>query len=223
MKKADGSHSDNKKDGQEKARQLSPAEQRRQRTFDALSETMAEHGYRRVDLTISIAKANVFAVILLIPLMIAGIGLFLLKNRQFGGRMTPGGPILFAVALIVLVVVHELIHGLSWAVFAEHHWKDIEFGFIKQNLTPYCTCSVPLSKEQYIFGAMTPLVVLGILPMIAGILTGSFPVLFIGIIMADAAAGDIMIVREILRYRSRAARIVYIDHPTQAGGVIFEK
>ena len=70
---------------------------------------------------------------------------------------------------------------------------------------------------------MMPLVVLGILPMIAGILTGSFPVLFIGIIMADSAAGDIMIVREILRYRSRAARIVYIDHPTQAGGVIFEK
>ena len=40
MKKAGGSHSDNKKDGQENARQLSPAEQRRQRAFDALSETM---------------------------------------------------------------------------------------------------------------------------------------------------------------------------------------
>ena len=223
MKKAGGSHSDNKKDGQENARQLSPAEQRRQRAFDALSETMAEQGYRRVDLTISIAKANIFAIVLLVPLMVVGIGLFLLKNRQFGGRMTAGGPVLFAVVLIVLIVAHELIHGLSWSVFSEHHWKDIEFGFIRQNLTPYCTCSVPLTKGQYIFGALMPLVVLGILPMITGILTGSFPMLFIGIVMADAAAGDIMIVREILRYRSHASSIVYIDHSTQAGGVIFEK
>ena len=44
-----------------------------------------------------------------------------------------------------------------------------------------------------------------------------------GIIMADSAAGDIMIVRDILRYRSTAEEVVYIDHPTQAGGVIFER
>ena len=120
-------------------------------------------------------------------------------------------------------MVHELIHGLSWSLFAEHHWKDIEFGFMKQYLTPYCTCGVPLEKGAYIFGALMPLILLGILPMIAGILCGSFGILLLGIIMADSAAGDIMIVWKILRYRSEAGTIVYIDHPTQAGGVIFEK
>ena len=49
------------------------------------------------------------------------------------------------------------------------------------------------------------------------------PVLLMGIFMADSAAGDILIVWKILRYRSSAERIVYMDHPTQAGGVIFEK
>ena len=44
-----------------------------------------------------------------------------------------------------------------------------------------------------------------------------------GIIMADSAAGDIMIVRDILRYKSTAEEVVYIDYPTQAGGVIFER
>ena len=68
-----------------------------------------------------------------------------------------------------------------------------------------------------------PLIVLGILPMAVGILAGSLSVLLLGIIMADAAAGDILIVWKILRYRSEADSIVYMDHPTQAGGVIFEK
>lgn len=94
---------------------------------------------------------------------------------------------------------------------------------MKQYLTPYCTCLVPLSKGTYIFGALMPLVILGIVPMIAGVVTGDWSVELMGIIMADSAAGDIMIVRDILRYRSTAEEVVYIDHPTQAGGVIFER
>ena len=210
-------------DANEKSRELSPAEERRLRAFEELSESMIAQGYRRVELTVGIVKANAFALLLLIPLLLVGIGLFLLINRTAGISIGAMNPVLFFVVLIVLVVVHELIHGLTWAVFAEHHWADIEFGFMKQYLTPYCTCRVPLTRGQYITGALMPLLVLGILPMIAGILFGSMPVLFMGIIMADSAAGDILIVRQIRRYRSEAGSVVYIDHPTQAGGVIFEK
>lgn len=210
-------------DEREKARELTPAEQRRLQAFETLSETMIGQGFRRVELTVSIVKANIFAAVLMIPLMILGFGLFILKNRGFVLNMRPTGLLLFLVVMFAMIVAHELIHGLSWAVFAEHHWKDIEFGFMKQYLTPYCCCGVPLSKGQYIFGALMPLIVLGVFPMIAGILTGSMPVLFLGIILADGAAGDILIVWKILSYRSEAEQLVYIDHPTQAGGVIFEK
>ena len=210
-------------DKKEKSRQLTQAEQRRLRAFEALSESMIGQGYRRAELTVIIVKANLFAVVLLIPLLIVGIALFLLKNGPFRYSHGPATPLLFLVILFVLIVAHELIHGLSWAIFAEHHGKDIEFGFMKQYLTPYCTCKVPLSKGQYIFGALMPLIALGILPMIAGILMGSMPVLPMGIIMADSAAGDILVVWKILRYTSAAESFVYIDHPTQAGGVIFEK
>lgn len=210
-------------DAREKSRDLSPAEERRLRAFEEQAARMIGQGYRRVDLTVSIVKANVFAVLLLIPLLIAGIGLFLLKNRRFGWNGGAMSVLLFSIALFVLIVVHELIHGASWALFAEHRWRDIEFGFMKQYLTPYCTCGVPLSKGQYIFGALMPLLLLGLLPMIAGILLGSLGAVLMGIIMADAAAGDILIVWKILRYKSEAGSIVYMDHPTQAGGVIFEK
>ena len=211
------------RDEKEKSRELTPAEEKRLRRFEELSDSLIGQGYRRVELTVSIVKANIFAVALLLPLLAVGYGLFLLKNGRIGIGLGKMNPLLFLVLLFVLIVVHELIHGLSWSLFAENRWKDIEFGFMKQYLTPYCTCGVPLKKGAYIFGALMPLVLLGILPMIAGILADNLGLLLLGVILADAAAGDILIVWKILRYRSEAGTVVYIDHPTQAGGVIFEK
>ena len=189
-------------DEQEKARKLSEDEQKRLEAFEQLSEGMVREGYRRVELTVSIRKANWFAVLLLIPLFVVGFGLFFLRHHQITEGFHVYSFFIAMAVYLILVVVHELIHGLSWSIFAEHHWKDIAFGFMTQYLTPYCSCRVPLSKGQYIFGALMPLVILGILPMIAGILSGSILTLFVGIIMADAAAGDILIVWNLLKYRS---------------------
>ena len=212
-----------KPDAEEASRKLTKAEQRRLEAFEKMSEEKIAAGYRRTNLTIGIVKANVFAIVLLIPVAIIGLVLYFWKNGFNLGGMDFSNYLLFMIAFLVLIVVHELIHGVSWAIFSEHHFKDIEFGFMWKYLTPYCTCSVPLSKGQYIFGALMPMVLLGIVPMIVGILTGWFLWLLIGIIMTDAAAGDIMIVWNILNYKTTAQEFVYVDHPTQAGGVIFER
>lgn len=210
-------------DEREKNRKLSEAEQKRLAKFEATSDALIRQGYRRVDLTVSIIKANIFAVVLLIPLLVIGICTVVFRNNGVSLGHSPLNIILFFVTYLILIPVHELIHGACWAILTEHHFKDIEFGFMKQYLTPYCTCTVPLGKGPYIFGALMPLIILGIIPMIIGIVTGSIFVLSVGILMTDAAAGDIMIVWKLLRYKSTAEHVVYMDHPTQAGGVIFEK
>ena len=210
-------------DKKEKARELTEDEKKRLKDFEELADRMVQQGYRRVELTVSIIKANWFAILLLIPLFVVGGGLFYLKNRGLGDERFISSLLIFFGAYLVLIVVHELIHGVSWALFTEHHWKDIAFGFMKQYMTPYCSCRVPLSKGQYIFGALMPLILLGIVPMLVGILIGSWLITLLGIVMADAAAGDILIVWNLLKYRSEAKEIVYMDHPTQAGGVVFEK
>ena len=210
------------KDKKETGRKLTEAEQRRLEKFEALSKKMEEQGFKRVELTVSIVRANVFAVALLIPLLIIGFGLLIYFHRD-GLAIRTVGMLTSLLALAVLVAAHEGIHGLSWAPFAKNGLKDIEFGFMKQYLTPYCTCSTPLTKGQYIFGALMPMFVLGIIPMIWCIIAGSLYLEFIGIVMTNSAAGDILIVRNILRYKTDAETVVYIDHPTQAGGVIFER
>ena len=216
-------HEFGNRDSRELSRELSEAEKTRLARFEAVSEEMEKQGFQRSELTISIVKANIFAVILLIPLTVIGFALLLWSNDAVQPFSGPRDLIILFCSFLALIVVHELIHGLSWAVFTEHHFKDIAFGFMKQYLTPYCTCCVPLAKGQYCFGALMPLILLGIIPMIIGILTGSILLLVLGIIMSDSAAGDILIVWNVLRYRSTAAKVIYMDHPTQAGGVIFER
>ena len=211
-------------DEKEKKRSLSPAEQKRLIEFEKLSDSMIENGYKRVDLTISIVKANIFAIILLIPLFVIGVGAFVLYNKDtVSFSQSPLEFIIFVLSFIAAIFVHEGIHSLTWSMFTPHRFKDIEFGFMKQYLTPYCTCKVPLQKSQYILGAIMPFLVLGVIPMIIGVLCNSWLTLFFGIIMADSAAGDLMIIYHILRYKTNAKELVYMDHPTQGGGVVFEK
>ena len=204
-----------------KKKNLSEAEKKRLERFNKIAQDMEQQGYTRHDLTISIGKANLFAVLFLIPLFVIGYGLNYLVNHKFD--IANFNLLYFLVAYVVLIVVHELIHGLFWGLSTPHHFKDIEFGVLRSSMTPYCTCLVPLKRPQYILGTVMPFVILGVIPMIVGIATDNTTLLFLGIVMADAAAGDLMILQKVFSYKSNADEIVYMDHPTEAGGVVFER
>ena len=168
-----------KKDKEE--RHLSGAEKKRLERFENIISKMEQSGYTRHELTIDIGKANVFAIVLLVPLFLIGYGLNYLVNHRIG-FLDINWLILF-VAFVVLIVIHELIHGACWSLFTSHHFKDIEFGIMKPSMNPYCTCLEPLNKGAYIFGTVMPLVLLGILPMAAGIAVDNSNILILGIIV----------------------------------------
>ena len=207
----------------EKQRKLSPAEERRLERFNTVCAELESEGYARHDLTVGIVKANIFAFVLAIPVFVIGFGAFSAVNHGIEFNTSLTGLIVSLIALVVLTVVHELIHGLTWGVFATNGMKDIEFGFMKEYLTPYCTCSAPLPKRPYILGGLMPGIVLGLIPTIVAIFINSYALLLIGMVMILGAAGDILIVIELLRYRSNAAEKLIYDHPTQAGCVVFER
>ena len=200
---------------------MSEAERIRLERFEKTSEEMIQEGYSRTDLTVSMGKATRFSIILLIPLFIIGYGLYYLVNGSLD--ISSINVLLFIIVFVVGIVVHELIHGVCWSFFTPHHFKDVKFGVLMSSLTPYCTCLVPLKKEQHLFGTVMPLILLGIIPMAVGIAIGDPTVMFIGFMMAGSAAGDIMIIQKSLGYKSKANETVYMDHPTEAGIVVFER
>ena len=66
----------------EKARKLSPAEQKRLARFEAEAEKLTKQGYKRRELTVGIVWANVFAFILGIPVL--AVSLFLAFRNGTG-------------------------------------------------------------------------------------------------------------------------------------------
>lgn len=208
----------------EQQRKLTKAEQRRQQQLEQLETKLYAQGYQKHDLTIGLVFANVMTIVFGIPIVIVLYAAFFMRNPSFYMEENIGGGALqILLVLIVLIVVHELIHGITWAVFASNHWKSIEFGFVIKYLTPYCTCGEPLKRYQYVIGALMPTLVLGIFPSVIAIFTGSMFWLLIGCVMVVAGGGDLTIVLKLLWYRSEGKDVVYIDHPYQAGVIAFER
>lgn len=209
---------------EERDRKLTKAEERRLKRFERMSVDLEAQGYRRCELTVGVVRANVLTLALGLPLCLLGFVVFLVVNK--GRDMTLGLSIDFLpliVLLLVLTVVHELIHGITWSFFAEHGWADIEFGLIVMYLTPYCTAKSPLPLGGYILGGLMPMILLGIVPTVWAIATADFGLLLLGLAMTLGGGGDLMIVLMLLRHKSDARERLILDHPTQAGSVILER
>lgn len=213
-----------------KERGLTLAEQKRKEKFEKQKETLQKEGYREKDLTISVAKTNGMALILCLPFLILFIAIFYLVNGEIGILQQMwneegyfGKWRLWLIGLFVLIVVHEVIHGITWSVFAKNHCKSIAFGFIAKYLTPYCCCMEPLKKGQYIIGCLMPAIVLGVIPILISCFSGSVWWFVMGCIMFVSGGGDMEITRQLLMYRSDKKEKICMDHPYECGVVVFER
>lgn len=211
---------------EKKPRKLTEKELKRMAIIEKITEEKESFGYKRVDLTVDIGKANLMAFAFGFPICLPFLIIYIIVNMHHFKFFNYTGFIGFFIWLVLLVaftVVHELIHGLVWGICAPNHFKSIDFGFIKEMLTPYCTCIEPLTKGQYILGSIMPGLVLGIIPMIIAIFNGSFLCMLMGMVMVFAAGGDLTIIMKVLTYKTDKKDIIYIDHPTECGLYVFEK
>ena len=162
-------------------------------------------GKSRRKVAIDIVKANLFAI----GLFLAAAVVFLIPyfliwhdaplNRLLGYRVN--NLVLF-IAILVGIVVHELIHGITWACHTG--WRSISFGVMWKLLTPYCHCDRPMGIRPYILGALMPCIVLGLLPAIAGV---------------AAAAGDLWMAWLLTKEKADS---MILDHPNEAGFYVYE-
>lgn len=207
---------------EKKERKLSEKEKNRTILIEKLIRQKRKEGYTRDDIVISIGNANAMAFILCIPIcLIFGIP-FLMYHPNLDLDFSIISVIVFLIALILSLGIHEWIHGFTWGMFVKDK-KSIEYGFIKEALTPYCTCLEPLKKSQYILGSIMPGLVLGILPMFISLFTGWTLLFIYGAVMTTSAGGDFTIVGKLLTYKSKKKEFICIDHPSECGLIVLER
>lgn len=123
--------------------------------------------------------------------------------------------IFIVIATIIIgIILHELIHGVTWAIFAKNGFKSIKFGILLKMLTPYCHCKEPLKVKQYVIGAIMPSIILGLLPAILAISLGNVILLAFGTLFTVVAFGDFMIIY-LLKSENKDSYV--LDHPSEAG------
>lgn len=206
-----------------KERKLTAKEKIRKDEFDEFSIQMEKQGYSRHNLIIGIGAANTLGILLTVPFVAVFAWIYLTVNPLKGINFTVAGPLLFLLVFFILIVLHELIHGITWSCFTKNHMKDIEFGVMWKYLTPYCTCRKPLKRGQYIIGTLMPTIILGFIPVIVSIITGSLFLLAIAELMIMSGGGDFLIITKALMYRRQSRDTLFRDHPYEAGLVVFDK
>ena len=174
------------------------------------------------DVSMSMARVNLLAIpVAIVPVLLLG-ALFVLVNGWSAISQTVAlfrKPALLLVVLIGGVVLHELLHAAAWAAYGQKPLTSITFGIHWPTLTPFAHCTVPLQADAYRLGALTPALLLGIVPSFLAIVAGIYWLLFPGIIFTAAAAGDFLVVWMLRGVRS--TQLVQ-DHPDRAGCLVFD-
>ena len=168
---------------------------------------------------ISVWKANIYALGLIVPVIIFyilffeliwGLEKLAIINNLFG-----------KIFLLILgVIMHELIHGFFWSIFCKDGFKSISFGFIWKGFAPYAHCKEALKLSYYKLGTVMPLVMLGIIPALLSIIFGIGWLLIYGIIFTLASGGDIIMLYHLSKFDNNK---YVIDHPNEIGCIILNE
>ena len=211
------------KEKKKKERKLSKAELKRKEEFEQLTEKLIAEGYTPNHITMSVAAANVLAIVAALPLVIPLVVTYFMVVGAIEYAFNSSEFLSAYLLFIILIFVHEGLHGITWGLFAEKGFKSISFGFIVEYLTPYCTCNQPLKKYQIIAGSLMPTMILGVLLGIISIFIASPILLFVSVLNIFGGGADLMISAKLLLYKSSSKDVLFIDHPYEVGTAVFER
>jgi hypothetical protein len=176
---------------------------------------METESLRERDVSISFWRANFIAIISVLPILII---LYLLYSFIWEKpAISFNYP--YWIFYLIGVVIHELIHGFFAMKFSKQGLKSIKFGIYWKFLTPYCHCKEPLTVRDYRIVILSPLIILGIIPTIIGLITGHNGIYGFGLLFILAAGGDLIIYWK-LRNENRNA--LALDSPDKIGCIIYE-
>lgn len=188
--------------------------------FEKMKEQLYKEDYKGKDVTITSGKAMALGVLYALPFVIV-FGLlyrFLLIERAYLLELS-GIPfyIIFIAIIAISVVIHELLHGIGWAVASGKGWNVVRFNI--SAMMPSCACKVALEKKAYLIGVLTPFVVLGLGSILfIFIYPGTISLLTMMVNFISAGA-DLIIAFNV----SKEKDVLIVDHPTEAGYIAFYK
>lgn len=182
-------------------------------------------------ITVDILKLNKFSfVILLLVLILIVFPFFLLwksnlydnivyLSKCFSHTTLFLNTVIVLSILIVGIILHELIHCVTWAAFSEDRFKAVKFGFNWKTCTPYSHCRNSMLNKHYILSTIMPLIILGVIPSLFALIYGNLLMLIYGLFFIISASGDILLVFYLFKENMNS---IIKDHPNKIGFYVCE-
>ena len=204
-------------------KKLTEKELKRKSDFEKFNSEMQQKGYKMKNIIINTQQAKPLCLLIMLPFMALAFWIYYKVNGFDLDCLSWGFVVALLVLILCLSILHELIHGITWSLFAKNHFHSIDFGIIWSSFSPYCTCSTPLKKWQYLLGVAMPTLVLGGGVAVIAVMADQFLLFLLAEVMILSGGGDFLIILKILLYRTDKKESVYCDHPYEIGFVVFEK
>lgn len=183
---------------------------------------MNKMSQNKKEITLEHRKANRKIMAFLFPvLLILGAPFYLIWNGNLLNEfvyIVHQQIFITLVFLLAGVLLHEVIHGLFWSFFLKAGLKSIKIGIAWKSLTPYCHSKEPIKLKYYRLGAIMPCIVLGIIPYLISLITGSMGLFLFGFFFTIAAGGDILM---IWLLRKESKNVMVQDHPEKIGCTLY--
>ena len=204
-------------------RKLTEKELKRKNDFEKFNSEMQQRGYKMKNIIINTQQAKPLCLLIMLPFMALVFWIYYNVNGFNLDCLSWGFLVVLLMLVLCLSILHELIHGITWSIFAKNHFHSIDFGFIWSSFSPYCTCSEPLKKWQYLLGTAMPTLVLGGGAAVISVMTNQLLLFILAEYMILSGGGDFLIILKSMLYRTDKQESVYCDHPYECGFVVFEK
>lgn len=162
--------------------------------MDSLSPTGSEIEIKERR-SVSVWTANLVGV----PFLFGAIGAFMWLHTQLWGVSAleslvtaAENQLWFWPLFIGGILLHEGIHTLAMRYAAQVPWSEIEGGIKWELLTPYVHTKHVMTAGAYRVVALSPGVVLGLLPAVVGLSIGSLLWTLYGALFVGVAGGDVL-------------------------------
>jgi len=97
------------------------------------------------DYSVSMVEANIYAIFAALPfiIIIVGLDVYIWKWRNYFSELFALEPqyfSLFLLTIILGIIIHELIHGITWRLLSKNKSNAIRYGINWKTMSPYAHC-----------------------------------------------------------------------------------
>lgn len=176
------------------------------------------------DFSISILKANMYGFIATLPsiIILVELSIYVWEWGNYLDNLFSlffQNILLLTLVLFIEYILHVLIQGRTWKFFGNTTANAIKYTINRSNRAIYVYCKEPIELKFCRLGIVMPVIIVGLIPTLLGILIGNLFIFLFGLFGIVFANEDIAV---LWLLRNIKAGSLVEDHPTRAGCYVID-